>query len=330
MPDLGLAPQEDLRAGSRVLALFENPLNTRVLRAHADGPKRLSDLKAAVGWSAESTIRMAIVNLCDVGALSKEPDAGPRGAVATALSPAGEELLFVADILQSWLAKFPSGPIALDSEEAKSAVKALAGGWSSALVRELATAPASLSQLSNRIPEISYPSLERRLNWMRMTGQIEPVEGKGRGTPYVPTEWLRRAIGPVAASGRCERRHMAGESPPVTDTEVEAAMLLVLPLAPLPEDAAGTCLLAAQTDPVGGGDENGHLAGVTVCVEHGVVADCLPGVDAEPASWAIGTPDGWLDAVLNGQLDDMRLGGANLQLALDLVAGLHMALTIDR
>jgi DNA-binding HxlR family transcriptional regulator len=329
VPDVGLA-QEELRVGSRVLSLFANPLNVRVLRAHVDGPKRFADLKFAVGWSAESTLRAVTKDLCEVGALKREMSASPRGAVATALTAAGEELLFVADILQAWLTRFPSGPIALDGEEAKSAVKALAGGWSSTLIRELATAPVTLSELNGRILEISYPSLERRLNWMRMTGQIEAVPSEGRGIPYAPTEWLRRAIGPVAASGRCERRHMEVGSPPVTDSEVEAAMLLVLPLAPLPEHASGRCLLAAPTDPAGGEEGDGHLAGVTVLVERGRLVDCVPGIAAEPPSWAIGSPDGWLDAVLNGQLENMRLGGADLQLALDLVAGLHMALTIDR
>lgn len=329
MPDLGLA-QEELRAGGRVLSLFESSLNVRVLRAHVDGPKLFSDLKSTVGWSAESTLRAASGNLCEIGALDRQPHGGPRGAVTTRLTAAGGELLFVADILQAWLARFPSGPISLEGEEAKSAVKALAGGWSSTLIRELAAAPVTLGELSSRIPEISYPSLERRLNWMRMTGQIEAVESEGRGTPYVPTEWLRRAIGPVAASGRCERRHMGSGSPPVTDSEVEAAMLLVLPLAPLPDVSSGRCLLAVQTDPVEGGEGDGHLAGVTVMVERGRMVECVPGVAPEPASWAIGSPDGWLDAVLNGQLDSMRLGGADLQLALDLVAGLHMALTIDR
>lgn len=328
MPDVGLA-QEELRVGSRVLSLFANPLNARVLRAHVDGPKRFADLKLTVGWSAESTLRAVTKDLCEVGALEREMSAGPRGAVATALAPAGEELLFVADILQAWLARFPSGPIALDGEEAKSAVKALAGGWSSTLIRELATAPVTLSELNGRILEISYPSLERRLNWMRMTGQIEAVESEGRGIPYAPTEWLRRAIGPVAASGRCERRHMEAGSPPVTDSEVEAAMLLVLPLAPLPDHASGRCLLATQTDPVEG-EGDGHLAGVTVLIDRGQVVDCVPGIGTSPPCWAIGTPDGWLDAVLNGQIENMRLGGADLQLALDLVAGLHMALTIER
>lgn len=63
---------EEPRAGSRVLSLFENPLNVRVLRALVAGPTRLADLRKAIGWSAESTIRASISALCEEGALAKE------------------------------------------------------------------------------------------------------------------------------------------------------------------------------------------------------------------------------------------------------------------
>lgn len=326
MPDLGLA-QDELRAGGRVLSLFANPLNVRVLRAYAEGPKRISELRDAVGWSPESTLRAAIANLTEVGAVERI-DRSIRASSAM-ITPAGEELLRVADALQAWLSRYPEGPIELDSEEAKGAVKALAGGWSSALVRELATRPTTLTDLCSQLPDISYPALERRLNWMRITGQIETVESDRRGTPYRPTGWLHRAAGPVTAAGRCERRHMTIDAPPVTEVEVEAALLLFLPLAPLPDQAAGSCQLAVQTD-TASADGGPELAGVGVEVSAGRVADSHPGVDPDSPTWALGTVDGWLDAVLDGRLENLRLGGRDPQLALDLIAGLHLGLTIDR
>jgi DNA-binding HxlR family transcriptional regulator len=246
-----------------------------------------------------------------------------------ALAPAGEELLRVGDALQAWLHRYPARPLSLESEEAKSAVKALAGGWSSALVHELATRPTTLGELNARLPDITYPALERRLNWMRITGQIEAIEGEGRGVPYRPTEFLLRAIAPLCAAGRCERRYITVEAPPVSDLEVEAALLLFLPLAPLPDNAEGNCQLAVQTDRIAGDTEEPELAGVTVRVNRGTIVDASPGVSTAPPSWVVSSVDGWLDAVLDGRLDDLRLGGVDLQLSLDLVAGLHLALSID-
>ncbi len=275
--------------------------------------------------AAESTVRATLSNLRRVGALAKETAGNSSQAVETRLTAAGQEMVFVADVIDTWLARAPNGPIRPDSEGAKTAIKALAGGWSSTLMRALASHPFTLTELSTRIPEVSYPSLERRLNWMKMSGQIAPVEREGRGMPYVATDWLRQAIAPLCAAGRCERRHFIPGGPPITEIEVETSLLLATPIAPLPGDARGSCMLAAQTDPVGPG-EGRELAGIVVESEKGRVLSCVPGIRAKPSSWVVGTPDAWFDVVIEGRIDDLRIGGESPQLGLDLVAGLHQAL----
>ncbi len=321
---------EGARAGSRVLSVFENPLNTRILRAHAAGSMRPAELRESVGSPASTTVRAAVASLIEVGALSKQAVGDSGHAVSTALSPTGEEMLFVADVVEAWLALCPAGPIAPDGEDAKEAIKALAGGWSSRLVRALASGPRTLTELHGLIPDVSYQSLERRISWMRATGQIEAVEKPGRGTPYGVTDWLRRAIAPLGVAGRCERRHMEAESGPITDVEVEASFLLALPLVPLHRSAHGTCMLAAHTGPNGSGEEDLPLTGVTVEVQRGAVAFCTPAVSQDPGTWAVGSPETWLDTVIDGQIEDLRIGGADPQLALDLVTGLHFSLFGDR
>jgi DNA-binding HxlR family transcriptional regulator len=319
----------EVRAGSRVLAVFENPLNTRILRAHANGPHRLAELQEKIGWSAQSTVRAAVSNLCEAGALTKQTVGKSPYAVATALSAAGEEMLSVADAIEAWLGLCPDGPIHPDSGAAKGAVKALAGGWSSNLMRALANRPITLTELNSLIPDISYPALERRISWMRSIGQIEAVARRGRGTPYVATDWLRRAIGPLCAASRCERRHMDGERAPIAGVEVEASFLLATPLAPLPGNASGTCMLAVQTDQAELDEDDAGLVGVIVEVARGRVVSCAPKVSAEPQTWAVGTPETLLDVVIDGRLEGLRIGGVNPQLALDLVNGIHFALFVD-
>lgn len=316
----------EIRAGSRVLGVFENPLNTRVLRAHADGPRRLAELQEKVGWSAQTTVRAAVGNLCELGALTKQAASDSNHAMTTELTAAGWEMLFVADQVGAWLALCPDGPIDPDAEDAKGAVKALAGGWSSTLMRALANRSFTLTELAELIPGISYPALERRMTWMRLSGQIEAVEKQGRGTPYVVTDWLRHAIAPLSAAGRCERRHMGDRSGPITSIEIEASFLLAIPLVSLPRTASGSCMLAAQTHPTEPSREEPALAGVTVELGRGKVLSCEPQIEAEPRTWGVGTSEAWLDAVIDGQIEDLRIGGANPQLALDLIGGLHHAL----
>ncbi len=198
-PDAG-----EVRAGSRVLSVFENPLNARILRAHARGPLRFSALQEQIGTSAATTLRVAVASLLEAGALAKLPAAGSGYGAATVLSPAGEEMLAVGDAVATWLGRCPGGPIAPDSEEAKEAVKALAGGWSSRLIRALAGRPRTLAELHRLIPEVSYPSLERRISWMRAMGQIEPHRRRACGLSEPPDERELHELGPE------QRQRLAG------------------------------------------------------------------------------------------------------------------------
>lgn len=249
--------------------------------------------------------------------------------MATALTPAGEEMLSVSRALERWLKQCPNGPIPIDGEHANVAVKALAGGWSSALMRALAASPRSLTELNGLIADVSYPSLERRIGWMRASGQLTALPREPRGTPYVPTDWLRRAVSPLCVAGRCERRYM-DDAAPITDVEVEAAFLLTLPLVRLPRSSHGSCLLASRTDSLAGEEDDPELAGVALEVEGGEVTSTTVDIGAEPTTWAIGTAEVWLDAVVDGSFEHLRFGGANPQLASDLVQSLHLAYFIDR
>jgi len=281
-----------------------------------------------IGWSAEATVRDAIRNLQDCGALVKQPAEGQRNAVATALGPAGEDMLNAAEVLERWLCECPAGPIELITDHAAVAVKALAGGWSSSLMRALGAGPSTLTELSSQIPEISYPALERRIGWMRSTGQVEALPKEPRGVPYAPTKWLRRAISPLAMAGRCERRHMEG-GPPITEVEVETSFLLALPMAPLPEDRSGSCVLAVQTESAEV-DQRLPLAGVSVELIDGGPAVISLDLIAQPRTWAVGTARDWLDATIDGNLEILRIGGENPQLAADVISAMRCALFIDR
>lgn len=326
-PEASASPNGEVRAGSRILSLFASPLTARILRAHRDdGPLRLSALHEQISWAPNTTLRAAVNKLADMRALEKDTGTAPRSSAQTELTPAGEEMIAVADALDRWLASCPRGPISPDGDEARGAIKALAGGWNSTLMRALASQPFTLTGLGKLIPDISYPSLERRLARMRATGQIEAVEAAERGTPYVVTEWARRAVAPLCVAGRCERRHLPDATAPITDVEVEASFMLVLPLAPLPPTAQGTSMLAVQTESDESQQQGQDLAGITVKVRRGQVVSTVTEVNQSPSTWALGTAETWLDAVIDGRFGELRFGGARPQLAADLVNGLHFAL----
>jgi DNA-binding HxlR family transcriptional regulator len=323
------AAEDAPRAGAHLLALLANPVSAQILRAHLERPLRLAELHDQVGWAAHTTLRTAVANLRQIGALRKNKLMGTPYAVETVLTPAGEEMVEVADVLDAWLARAPQGPIAPDNEAAKGAIKALAGGWSSTVMGVLAAKPLTLTELDRLIPEISYPRLERRMTSMRACGLVEPVESESQGTPYAVTDWLRLAVAPLGAATRWERRHLEG-GPPLTSVEVEAGFMLAVSLVPLSESPSGTCALAVERVQGATRGAGEVLAGVTVKVENGETVVCMPRLSDTPRTWVKGPAETWFDAVLEGSPGDLHIGGADTQLAHDLVTGIHTALFADR
>jgi DNA-binding HxlR family transcriptional regulator len=319
-------PVDDARAGARVLGLLANPLHGRILRAHRSGPLRAAELNEKTEWPAQTTLRAALTKLRQFNLLDRHEAGGAPYGVVTELTAAGKDVLYVAEVVERWLGKAPQGPIPADSDAAKGAVKALAAGWSSTMVRALALEPASLTDLDRRIPEVSYPSLERRLSRMRAIRQIEPSPTDGRGTPFEVTDWLRHSVAPLCAAGRWERRHMPEESAPVTAVEIEASFLLALPIAPLPASATGTCALSVLPEAGEHGEENRSAAGVTIEVRSGSIVSCQPQLSETAPVWALGVPMAWLNAVIDGHLEGLRFGDTKPQLTADLVNGLHLGL----
>jgi DNA-binding HxlR family transcriptional regulator len=302
--------------GGAVLPLIAGPLTVPILRAHLEVPLRLPDLRERIGGVAQTTLRGRVGDLRGIGALERRVRSGMPYTVENELTEVGHGVLAVADTVESWLASAPQGAIALGGEPAKGAIRALVGGWSSAILRELAARPLSLTELNGAISEISYPSLERRLSAMRAACQVEQLEGWGAGRPYRVTEWARQAVGPLAAAARFECQHFAAvvELP----VDIEAVLLLATPLVSLPVTQGGSCLLALDAGH-GRCDAEPCLAGVHVEIGQGEVVARIALPARDPDTWALGTAEAWLAAIIDGKPSRLRLGGKNPELAGSLI-----------
>jgi len=301
--------------------MLSTPLNVHVLQALRDEPMSLIDLRRAVGSPPQTTMRGHLRALVEARVLERKRQGGFPGPVDYELARAGRELLGVAEILEAWLRVAPDGAIQLGSVAAKSSTKALVEGWSSGIVRALAAKPLALTEISRLITGLSYPSLERRLGAMRMAGLIEPRPGSGRGTPYAVTDWLRRAIGPLAAAARWERRNLSDVTSPVRRIDIEAAFLLTLPMVSLPEPYAGVCRLAVDTS---NGSQH-RQAGVVVRVEKGKVSSCVTRLDGQVDASALGSVAAWIATVLEKDGEQLEFSGRS-RLARALGDGLHRVL----
>ncbi len=307
-----------MRAGGFLLSLLSVPLNVHVLQTLDEEPRPLTDLRRAVGSPPQTTMRGHLRSLTEIGVLERRRNSFP-GSVDYRIGKAGEDLLEVRRALQDWLAVAPDGPVGLGSVAAKSAIKALVQGWSSAIVRALAARPLSLTELNRLIAGLNYPSLERRLGAMRLVGQIEARSGQGRSTPYAVTEWLRLAVAPLLAACAWERQHLPTQTPALGKLDIESIFLLTIPMLTVPSEHSGRCRFAAE---LRAGGEGGALAGTMIEVADGRIASCASRLEGTADAWATGSSSAWIEAIRGGEFDRLELGG-DCQLALALLDALN-------
>ncbi len=315
-----------MRSGAHALSLLAVPLNIHVLQALEEEPRSLIDLRRAVGSPPQTTVRSHLHALDVLGVVERNHQPGIPGSVGYEIGAAGAELLAVADVVRVWLEGAPGGPLQLGSVAAKSTIKALTEGWSSAIVRAIAAGPLSLTELDQTITILSYPSLERRFGALRLAGLIKPSQSTSRGTPYGATDWLRRAVAPLAAAACWEGRHSPAESVAVDRIDVEAAFLLTVPLMELDSQVDGSCRLAIRIEDEGG---QMRLAGVVVRVTDGRVVSCVSRLEGQVGAWVVGSARTWIDALIRRDGEELEMGG-DRRLALTLVDAMQRSLPRTR
>ncbi|HET8815687.1 MAG TPA: winged helix-turn-helix transcriptional regulator [Solirubrobacterales bacterium] len=295
-----------MRSGGTALGLLSAPLNVHVLKALEDENRSLTELSQAVGLPPASTLRTYLRKLVEVEVLERTREDGFPSSVTYAITPVGSMLLRVGQVLQRWLEKAPDGPILLGSPAAKSATKALVDGWSTTIVRALAARPLALTELDRLIPQISYPTLERRLTAMRLVGLLGAMSnGSGRATPYRVTRWLREAVPTLTAAVAWERRYAQAHTPRLGRHDIEAGFLLAIPLIELPSEVEGVCRLSVEVRQ----GEEAAFAGVTVALMDGKPVSCVTRFDREADAWAAGPALDWFRWVNGKEGAEIEFGG---------------------
>lgn len=306
------------RAGGRVLSLFSTTLHGLILRSLANGPVGLAELHRRAGEPSQKALRGNIGNLIGIGALEKRKPDGDPELLDNGLTQLGRKLLFVADALDAWLMRAPQGPLNLESEGAKEAIKAFVGGWCSTMLRALAVRDLSLAELDELIASFGYRALERRVAAMHRVNMLTAIGQDGAGSTFAATAWLREAVAPLLAAVRCERLYLQAETAPLTRIDVETALLLAVPLLGPVGAPDGTCQIAVDLSD----GANSGPAGLRVAMENGGIVSCVSKLDREPSDWASGPAAAWLEAIVHGDASELRAGGGD-GLSTALLASLH-------
>ncbi len=307
-----------MRAGGKTLTLLGTPRIFLILRSLAEGPKGQLELRRDAGAPAQSTLRGHLRNLTATGTISARRRNSFPGALEYELTESGRELLSVTASLERWLAAAPAGPLELGSDPAKATVKGLVDGWTTTVLGALAAGPLSLTELDKRISAVSYPTIERCLENMRLAEQLEAGARGAKGTPHAVTDWLRRGLSPLALGARWEHRNGPDGATPLSRSDVEAAFALTAPLLEPPARLSGICQLAARAP---GGERRHRFIAWAELTAGGIdFGRVHPGRQAD--AWASAEIDAWFAAVIDAGTHGMRLGG-NRELAQGFLDCLH-------
>jgi DNA-binding HxlR family transcriptional regulator len=304
--------------------LLADPVSVSILQSLAAGPMEGPELIDRVENVSRSTYFERMRELEEISLIVRVRRGRIPPVSACELTKEGRCLLWVARLFGVWLERAPEGSFALGDAAATTAIKALALGWGSGILRWLAERPRSLTELEALVEGLGYRKLERAMRDLVGAGLAERVVAEGRIAPYAVTDWAREAVAPLAAAVRWERSDIPEHSAPLTAVEVEAGLLLALPLVRVERDMEGVGVLLVETEDPSNAEGS---VGVAVRIAEGRAVWCSPG--SEPRSNATGLLQGsltnWLHAVIKGAPARLEAEG-DLRLAKALLAGLHEAL----
>jgi hypothetical protein len=63
-------------------------------------------------------------------------------------------------------------------------------------------------------------------------------------------------------------------------------------------------------------------------IDGGAVVSCVSQLEQEPRTWALGTVCSWVDAILEGRLERLRMGGEDPKLAIAVIERIHASLPL--
>jgi hypothetical protein len=255
----------------------------------------------------------------DIGAIERRVVPGPPRQVSYSLGPTGLEL---CELIAGWLGLLrelnaTSGTGEVDWH----APGRFAEAWAAGLVAAVFDEPLSLSEIEVLVrparPLLTVIQIERLVQRLTQHGFFET-----RDRRFAITELGRLAIGELAASARFERLNMADVAVPITAVDGANALRGSLPLIELPE-RDGICEFVVMADE---DDPGASMAMVWIEIRAGqVVASGLGKAPRPSASWAQGSVDDWMAAVIDHRPRVVRAAGRQ-ELSKGVLEELHFRL----
>jgi DNA-binding Lrp family transcriptional regulator len=294
--------KDELNRGILGTLTEEGPLNKSALARWLLVPR------TTVGERLDELLAAEVVEAFGLG----------RGRTFT-LTSAAPGLVDAIGVVEEWLRGNPRRSLEPSSPVGWRAFAELATGWQTALIEWIVRCAPTEADLAGGLDGFSERQLKDEIDSLVGIGMLE-LRGDYDGREHLSlTEWGRRAIGVLAFIARWERTSLPNAAAPIEVDDALVALLAWLPLAGFSEPVSGICTFSAE-EVDGSGRRRAGL--VWARLSRGRVVACAEGPPNHPPdSWATGSFEDWLGAVLDGKASALRCEGTdgNAHLARSMV-----------
>ncbi|HEX5594061.1 MAG TPA: winged helix-turn-helix transcriptional regulator [Solirubrobacterales bacterium] len=301
--------------------MLGNGANGPILTALGPRSLRTKKLTEKVPTYAPRTVYRHARKLAELGLVDREEVAGVPSTVIHSLSPAGRDLYRLLGSYAKASLPWVSGP---GSGDGLWTVCGLLGEmWTNRWIEELGQGGRSATDLAEFTSQMTFHQVSRRTQQLLSWNLLYESAGRGQRRRYQLSDQTRHAMALVAGIGRWRQQHVAGEEDGGLNVdEMSTVLRASLPLLQLPEHQERNVKLGIVG--LTGLDGQRGSATLTAHVSAGGAVRCVKERPSEDA-WAIGTVDTWFAATLDGEREQMRVGG-DLDFVDDCLKRLHEAL----
>jgi len=288
-----------------LLKLLGNGANGPILMALGPRSLRTKKLTEKVPTYAPRTVYRHARKLAELKLVDREEVAGVPSTVIHCLSPAGRDLYHLLSTYAAASLPWVLGPGSGDG--LWTACGLIGEMWTYGWIEELGHGGRSATDLAEATPKMTFHQASRRTHQLLSWSLLYESTAKGHRKRYQLSDQSRHGMALITGLGRWRQQHVIGEEDgALTVGGMTSVLRASLPLVQLPQHQERSIRLGV-VGTTGLDGERGS-ATLTMHVSAAGTVRCVKAKSSEDA-WAIGTVDTWFAALLDGDQEQMRMGG---------------------
>jgi len=301
-------PPQAVSTALETLELLADERIVRILDALRGNPMQPKDLEALLYEYPHSTLIERLQTLDRTGMVRREELGGMPNGVRYEITTAGLEFLTLSSYVDIWAAR-PSEGVWPESDisdilppghDRRNRMAALAVGWNSTTLQELAPEPIRRTELCRLVHGLSHHQVERRLAVIEDAGLAERVGPRTGVGKHRLTQLGRESMAIVLLAAFWEYRNRWPKLVTPGPAALVEALPVLVPLLVFPDSMKGQCSMTFEAEP--------RAAAIHVTVVKNRVVSCLDSLVGAPPFWCRGTMEAWEAAFSEGLVGEITYG----------------------